>query len=268
MRTIIRRRTAEHKEAEQNYLTFVMTSSGSFNFGKVGNVTKNISYSVNGAQWVEVECGSTGSTILGLHAGDKIRAKGTNASYGTDVDNYIKITGLGETTCDIYGNIMSLVYGDNFKDKTSFTENGVFWLLFYQSTVGSAENLILPATTLTEDCYRAMFSSSTLAVPPQILPATTLGARCYKYMFNATSITASPYLPDATTATDCYDNMFTNAASLASVTCLQSTTFTEAENWLSGCPNTSDCTFTKAAGASWGRNASGIPDQWTVIEAA
>ena len=65
----------------------------------------------------------------------------------------------GTATYDIEGNIMSLLYGDNFADRTALPDGSyTFCSLFKKAPVISAENLILPATTLKEYCYRALFS--------------------------------------------------------------------------------------------------------------
>jgi hypothetical protein len=70
---------------------------------------------------------------------------------------------------------MSLLYGDGFASNTALTNSTYqFCSLFKKALVISARNLILPATTMKQYCYRAMFSwCTTLAYPPE-LPATTL----------------------------------------------------------------------------------------------
>ena len=74
---------------------------------------------------------------------------------------------------------MSLVAGDNFANVTTIPSAWCFCSLFKLSGVISAEHLILPATTLTNYCYRALFSKAySLIVPPE-LPATTLAQGCY-----------------------------------------------------------------------------------------
>ena len=91
----------------------------------------------------------------------------------------------GNTTCDVKGNIMSLLFGDDFIGKTDLTGyDYAFTYLFYnnQNIIG-AENLVLPATTLADGCYGGMFSNcSSLTTAPE-LPATVLVDGCYSYMF-------------------------------------------------------------------------------------
>jgi len=99
---------------------------------------------------------------------------------------------------------MSLIYGDNFKNKTEFPENSTynFARLFTScNTIISAENLILPATTLTNNCYTYMFAGCTkLATAPE-LPATTLINSCYSSMFyGCSNLTDAPKLPATTLA--------------------------------------------------------------------
>ena len=54
---------------------------------------------------------------------------------------------------------MSLLYGDEFEDKTDLSgKDYAFQSLFTECTnVVKAHNLILPATILAEECYYFMF---------------------------------------------------------------------------------------------------------------
>jgi hypothetical protein len=154
---------------------------------------------------------------------------------------------------DVQGNIMSLLYGDNFKGQIDLTgKYGVFKKLFYQNTkVINAENLSLPATTLADYCYQGMFGKCTnLTAAPQLpattlttgcyqgifqdcsslvnapeLPATTLAIYCYAIMFNGcTSLTSAPELPATTLASSCYQYMFKDCTSLTTAPALPATT--------------------------------------------
>jgi len=66
----------------------------------------------------------------------------------------------------------------------------------------------------------------------------------------------------------CY-GMFGNCKSLNNVTCLarliNSDTSDFTPGWLAGVSSTG--TFTKAAGVTWPRGNSGIPEGWTVLDA-
>ena len=170
-------------------------------------------YSINGGEWVNT---NAEFISINLNRGDKI-------SIISDVD-YCYSSGV----CDVYGNIMSLLYGENFigqtvwKSRIYYSGNSGF---FNGSGIRHAKNLILPATTLTEKCYRHMFSSCYALTTAPELPATTLTPYCYERMFyNCASLTTAPELPATTLATSCYEYMFHGCSSLTTAPELPATT--------------------------------------------
>ena len=128
---------------------------------------------------------------------------------------------------DAQGNIMSLLYGDEFNGKTDLTgEDSTFSSLFYKCTkLINAIKLILPTKTLIIKCYSGMFRGCTsLTIAPE-LPATTLASACYSGMFKGcTSLTKAPELPATTLAIGCYSNMFQGCTSLTTAPELPATT--------------------------------------------
>lgn len=73
------------------------------------------------------------------------------------------------------------------------------------------DGLKLPAMTLADDCYNAMFARCTTITQPPELPATNLATRCYKHMFfGCTWLTALPSLPATNLKDECYSHMFFN----------------------------------------------------------
>ena len=118
----------------------------------------------------------------------------------------------------VYGNIMSLLYGDDFKGKTQVPEKA-FRALFYDDKIANylsdASNLILPATEMSEQCYYQMFKHcKNLTVAPK-LPATVLADECYSQMFSGCeSLIEAPDLPATTTDIMCYYYMFNNCYSI------------------------------------------------------
>ena len=131
---------------------------------------------------------------------------------------------------DVEGNIMSLVYSDNFRGQTSLSgKDYIFTSLFEECTkLQNAKNLILPATTLSERCYYEMFWGCTSLRTAPRLPATTLTPLCYRYMFcGCTSLTSAPQLPATTLAEYCYEYMFASCTSLTSAPQLPATTLAE-----------------------------------------
>ena len=244
-------------------------------------------YRKNGGNWVTAATSSEQkNNTISVLAGDKIEIRGT-----ADRDNQFSAT---TCTVNIYGNVNSIRLNDNFTgDTTSVPISGLF---IYNTKIVSAENLVLPATAMTQDCYMRMFRGCTsLTKAPSILPATSLSLRCYKEMFSGcTSLVSAPELPAGVVQDNAYENMFIGCTSLEKapellagtlkssaysgmfsgctslnyVKCMiyqypQSDTsmFT---NWLSGVSATG--TFVKRAGVSWPTGNKGIPSGWTVVE--
>ena len=176
---------------------------------------------------------------------------------------------------DVQGNIMSLLYGDDFKGQTDLTEKeGVFANLFTNlrntCNVVNAKNLALPATTLASGCYYHMFNACPSLTAAPTLPAVTLANGCYSSMFEyCTSLTTAPELPATTLAEGCYAFMFNGCTSLNYIKCLA--TDISASNctnsWVSGVASSG--TFVRrrteeSASSNWERGANGIPTGWTV----
>lgn len=201
------------------------------------SVTKDIQYSKDKLNWSTVSFGLPGhSPQISLAKGEKLYLKGDNLTYSdySDADNNqhyhcnIKITG-DNSNAKLYGNIMSLLYADNFVNQTTLYNRCTFRSLFGSSTaLTDASNLILPATTLSEYCYEAMFAycSSLISVPK--LPATTLAPWCYRSMFQdcASLVETMQELPATTLAEECYGYMFNNCTSLRITPDLPATTLT------------------------------------------
>lgn len=188
--------TPEH-DYSKDYLTFKALTSGTIAWTAFGGLTKTIEYSKNNGAWTSITSSSPGVTI-NVSQGDMVRFRGSNTQYATSKSAYSGFEG-GTAQIDIEGNIMSLLYGDGFESNTSLTNSTYqFCSLFKKALVVSARNLILPATTMKNDCYRAMFSWCTTLVAPPALPATTLATECYWYMFEQCSIMKAPELPATT----------------------------------------------------------------------
>ena len=201
------------------------------------SASKDIQYSKDKSNWTTVSFGPPENIPgVGINKGEKLYLKGNNSTYSdySDDDNNefyncnIKITG-DNSNAKLYGNIMSLLYADNFANQTTLHNRCTFGSLFMGSTaLTDASNLILPATTLSDRCYQAMFSdcSSLISIPK--LPATTLAPWCYSGMFqNCTSlIETMQELPATTLAEECYSYMFSRCTSLRLHPDLPATTLT------------------------------------------
>ena len=243
-------------------------------------------YRIDNGEWISLAANTATPSI---NRGQKISFKITNPtiSYGIGIFTVNK-------AFNVEGNIMSLLYGDDFEGQIDLNgKDYAFCELFYECpTIENAENLILPATTLAKSCYMEMFCDCTsLTTAPQIL-ATTLATSCYDYMFrDCTSLTTAPELPATTLVNGCYFGMFYGCTSLTTAPELPATTLAKncyydmfrncsnlsyikmlatdisankcLNNWVSGVASSG--TFVKNANmTSLPSGVSGIPEGWTV----
>ena len=132
------------------YLTFLAKENGTFTFTPQNSNV--ISYSTDdGETWTE------GNTVS-VNNGDKIMWKGTMTPSKSGIGTFSSTASF-----DVQGNVMSLLYGDNYKEQTDLTgKNRAFHDLFKNNTkVVNARSLSLPATTLSNNCYYSMFQGCT-----------------------------------------------------------------------------------------------------------
>lgn len=173
----------------------------------------SVSYSTDGGStWNTMSSEPTATNIATLNNGQSVLLKSTQT--GTSSTGYIKIDATGDYSAS--GNVMSLIFGDNFIGQTSLSgKDYAFLSLFYQSTnLKNVDNLVLPATTLAPHCYQTMFRGTSITSTPK-LPAMTLADSCYKNMFiKCTSLTTACELPATTLASQCYRGMFALCSSL------------------------------------------------------
>ena len=252
----------------RDYLTLSVIEGGTILWKKIGSVARTISYSVDdGDTWTEITA-TTAGTAINVGAGDKVLLKGVNAKYANDKNNYSGFDG-GTATYNIEGNIMSLVSGDSFTQATAFTSSNayVFCSLFKQSNAVSAKNMVLPVMTLSDDCYRAMFSKAHSLVEAPELPANTLSKECYWYMFEECPITKAPVLSAETLAVGSYGYMFINCSNLNYIKCLATniSAATATTGWVTSVASSG--TFIKSALMSnWTIGNNGIPTNWVVYD--
>ena len=121
-----------------------------------------------------------------INTGDKIIFKSSSdVALSSAWDKYIKFNGSKQFK--VYGNIMSLLNGDNFTSNSEFDSGSShnFAGLFYGvTTIIDASNLILPATTLMVSSYNGMFRGATnLVYGPKLLPALDVPVDAYSSMF-------------------------------------------------------------------------------------
>ena len=256
----------------------------------------SLSYSLDkGTTWTALTIGS-GIDITTINTGDKIMFKGVNDTLACGYDTYYRFN--ASKNFKVYGNAMSLLWGDNFITNSEFATSTSFnlcGLFFDTTTVIDAGNLILPALTCADSCYNGMFrNSANLAVAPA-LPATVAAHDCYSSMFEGCinlvtapdlhlttlaqtccknmfcmdrnskvttpKMTKGPMLPATTYAPNAYQQMFMNNANITEVTCLLEGSNLSCANWLAN--TAASGTFKKSSNATWSTGGSGIPDGWT-----
>ena len=208
------------------YLTIEITQgSGTLEFSGTSSTTVDnsyIQYSRNSGQtWNTLYRGNT----LSVETGDIIMWKATNlVPYYNESDTYFTGYGVGKfksswnLKCKVYGNVMSLLYGDNFRNQKSLQGyTAIFANLFnVLYTLVDAKDLILPAEVLTKLCYFGMFDNChSLEIAPT-LSSTTLAEGCYYQMFFACDklTDIQPVLPATVLKERCYEGMYSDCTSL------------------------------------------------------
>lgn len=284
----------QENSTSANYLTMEVLTGGTIYWsrGISSSIATTISYSKdNGETWTSITSGENWGPTINLSAGDTVIFKGTNEGYGTG-RGYFRENGYGNLAFNLSGNIMSLIYGDNFFGKKSITSGDTFECLFSGTSVVSAEGLVLPATAFTGSyTYAYMFSGCSKLTSAPLLPAESVPESAYYNMFSncgslttaprisatslsrsscremfkgCTSLTSAPELMATTIPMYAYCYMFSGCTSLNYIDC-EATTFadnTSTSGWTVGVAETG--TFIKAASANWSRGTSGIPTGWTV----
>ena len=207
------------KDKYCKYLTFVAIDDGKFKLS--GN---SVQYSMDsGITWSTLASDSYSPIV---YAGQKIMWKG-NITPSTSRSPYGIGTFSSTGRFNVEGNAMSLLYGDNYATVYSVGSHSFFSMFNGCTGLISAENLVLPATTLGEYCYQNMFQNCTsLIKAPSTLPATTLAFACYRQMFyGCASLTTAPSALPATTLTqNCYYYMFNGCTSLTTAPAINATT--------------------------------------------
>ena len=180
----------------------------------------SLSYSKDKSNWTETVIDNTLQTItINVLGGEQVYLKGIARQLynGNDGENSDGVRINSTANINVFGNIMSLLYEDDFEDKTVFPNGSqyTFSYLFNSNThLVNAENLILPVMELTYKCYSLMFWGCSSLITAPVLPATKLTTDCYYFMFGKTALINAPVLPATKMASGCYKFMFDNCTSL------------------------------------------------------
>ena len=196
-------------------LTFKVLSGGTTSW-RADNTgfTKTIYYKVNDGEWTSITS-TTAGTPMSFNAGDVVQFKGdgpcaTGNGYTNRFRDY-----SSDLRYNVYGNIMSLIDSTGYTTATTVDDHALRQEFAMQPVV-SAKNLVLPATTVGANGYKAMFDRCPYLTKAPELPATTVGISAYQQMFyGCTGLTLAPSTLLADTIGDqCYEKMFSGCTSL------------------------------------------------------
>lgn len=251
----------------KQYLTLRALDNGVVFYTSRTGCTTDLKYSLDsGATW------NSYTNYISVSSGDTVMFKGHVISQTVTTNGNGSYGGISMALNQRYeleGNIMSLLYEDDFVGKTDLIYPWIFYAFCTSNLVVNVENLVLPATALTEYCYQYMFTSCTALTTAPQLPATALATACYQYMFtNCTALTTAPQLPATTLAEGCYAYMFNNCTNLNYIKCHATdiSAIICTHQWLDGVAASG--TFVKDASMNdWTSGDSGIPTGWTIQSA-
>ena len=288
---------------ETKYLTLIPLEDCTFRFTWDYSSNPSPSY-VAGQIYYSLDSGNTWNLLLNgvstptIPAGQEIMWKKNISTNGATGHFW-----LSSGRFNAEGNVMSVIYGDNFVGQTTIGYTNALNGLFNGcSGLTSIDNLVLPATVLTQGCYQQMFAGCAITrIPDGFLNATTLAIACYNSMFqHCTSLTTVPsdLLPAALLSYSCYHSMFAGCTNLTTAPdLLAPTSVLSCYAWMfNGCTNlnyikclthigsdndimnwvrdvqTVSGTFIKDTSATWqtatnDNNYAGIPQNWSVQNA-
>lgn len=292
----------EHDYSQDYFTIESLENNNTITASKVSS-SRNpvIYYSLDDGETWSNQTLSSGTITFGtINTGEKIIFKSETAEWAIAWNSYNKFSGT--KNFKIYGNIMSLVNGNNFVSNPSFAEASSFNLcgLFYGvTTLIDASNLILPATTLKTSSYNGMFRGCTnLVYGPKLLPALDVPADGYSSMFEScTSLVEAPEILATTVSgntalnrmfcmnrnnkvtaamtkgpvlrisnpgyfQNVYQQLFCGNGNLVEITVLIGGTDRSFANWLNNVSSTG--VIKTLSGTTFESGVSGLPSGWTV----
>lgn len=172
----------EHDYSQDYFTIESLEDNNTISIGKNGSeITVYYSFD-DGQTWNNVLLNS-GKTIGTINTGEKILFKCTTDRWATSWNAYDRFN--PNKNFKVYGNVMSLLNGDNYIDSEFANNTHNLCGLFYgTTTLVDASDLILPATTLRVSSYNGMFRGcSNLVYGPKLLPALDVPQDGYSSMF-------------------------------------------------------------------------------------
>ena len=275
-------------------LEFIEDGKFSVYYESYGDVDYDVYYSLNGGKKTLAE----DDKEYAVSKGDKVSFYRT---FDSSLPGNARITINCTKDCYVYGNAMSLVDSTNYATTTEVPAHALQYLFLSNEYIKNHDtlDLVLPATTLADQCYDSMFQGCTQLTKAPELPAIKMAAACYANMFeNCTSLAKAPELPAKELDSNCYSGMFSGCTALTespvlpaetldklycyysmfygctnlkSVTCLATSIeySHNVEHWLenAGSAVTGTKEFhCKTDSTIWTQGPSGnVPDDWTIV---
>ena len=181
---------------------------------------------------------SVSADNIPVKAGDKILFYGSKYQYKESGATNLTISCTAD--CFVYGNVMSLIYFTDFAGKTQIPDNYALQKLFLNNThIKNHESLdiVLPATTLSDSCYKMMFYGCTGLTRAPELPAATLTKECYSYMFyKCKNINSIKCMATDVSAQDCTLNWVAEVSKTGTFSSAQENTIWKTKLMYSGVP--------------------------------
>lgn len=231
MNTFFHKKTLFQRKMTESYFTIRNNKSTTLYISlsptSLGHDTK---ISINNDYWVDISSNpkfelSGNSSVRISRIRDDQNINSIFIMCYIDSNYTVQATDINTYNITVYGNIMSLLYGDDFFTNMETMNYKINRLFANNKILTDASKLVLPAINLVDNAYSGMFSGcSNLKYPPKVLPATLGPKFCYEIMFQyCTSLICTPIilLTDQTDYTESYGgqcaSMFSGCTSLTSI---------------------------------------------------
>lgn len=171
--------------------------------------TNDIQYSLNNSTWIDLPKNTSTPSVS---SGSKIyfRATGLTATSAAGIGTFT-ING----DCNVGGNVMSMLHGEDFQDNQTLPSYAFRYLFKGQEGIITSDKLVLPSLNLSIYCYYEMFYGCSNMISSPKLPSLTLAEYCYYGMFRyCKSLIVVPDLPSPTIPSYAYAYMFYGCTSI------------------------------------------------------
>ena len=227
-----------------------------------------LDYTTDSTTWQNY---TVGNTITLTNVGDKVGfiARTTNNTFGNNSNTSFN-GWVGTGRLSVSGNINSLLDRNNYNTLVDISSRlRVFnWMFYNMTSLVSAEDLVLPSTTIGKFAYNNMFQDCTnMTKAPKDIAAVTIsttGDWPMAGMFKNTAITKSPHLHFTTTNTsNAYQEMFNGCSNLNEIKLDYTGNFGTGAftNWVNGVAASGTFYYN---GSYTGRGTNAIPNGWTI----